>query len=119
MPWRSMADVIAAETKEDTNMSKPKGITVGQGDCPYCGHKVAVRSQAKSGRLTYHCPRAVDGGCGHQHFARDDRNDELVAARVVKSWVKPEYRALYSGQAAAAEAAPADDDPTARELFGG
>ena len=119
-----------------SDVERPKGVTVADGECRMCGHAVMVKAtNSKNGFLCYTCPAPADGGCGHQTFSRSRKADALIVDQVVKKWRKPEYRAAYL--VAEDDRAPADvvgpttpgpdpsDDPGEdrdakidRELFG-
>lgn len=72
--------------------SAPRSVTVGDGKCFLCGHKVQVKA-SKTGYLCYVC-NADGGGCGAQHFSRGEKGNAAVAGTVSKWW-KPDYRGHY------------------------
>jgi hypothetical protein len=90
-------------------MSEVKSVVVGYGSCPICDHPETVKAN-KKGHLYIYCSHVADGGCQVGTTSRSDAGDERLAARVRK-WVKPEYRAAFSGDGGAdLDLEPDDDD---------
>lgn len=93
-----------------------KGIIIGYGPCPVCGHKPTGKKLLpykvnKKGHLYVYCTTEADGGCHGGQQSRSVTCDHELAERITK-WVKTDWRDnLVKAEAPQRAAPPPQPEP--------